>query len=93
MLVNRKAMEEKALEGQTPKKARFDESARCAGLPVGRKTEASFPSPISDKPLKSRRSRIRARPGNVRRGEAPKGVPRFGGSKALKGKSHGCCCD
>ena len=28
MLVSFKAMEEKALEGQTTKKARFDESAR-----------------------------------------------------------------
>jgi hypothetical protein len=32
-----------------------------------------------------------ARPGNGRRGEAPRGAPRFGGSKALKGEPQGRC--
>jgi hypothetical protein len=45
----------------------------------------------TDKPLKSRRSRLRASPGNDMRGEAPRGVPRIGGSKALKGEPQGRC--
>lgn len=44
----------------------------------------------TEKPLKSRRSRVRAEPGNGRRGEAPRGVPRAGRSKTLKGEPHGC---
>jgi len=56
-------------------------------------SEASFPFPISEKPLKSRRFRIYARPGNDKRGESPRGVPRVGGSKALKGEPQECCCD
>jgi len=44
----------------------------------------------TEKPLKPRRSRVRAEPGNGRRGEAPRGVPRAGRSKTLKGEPHGC---
>ena len=44
----------------------------------------------TEKPLKSRRSRVRAGPRKGRRGEAPRGVPRAGRSKTLKGKPHGC---
>jgi hypothetical protein len=49
-------------------------------------------SPIADteKPLKSRRSRVRASPRKDKRGEAPRGVPRAGRSKTLKGEPHGC---
>jgi hypothetical protein len=44
----------------------------------------------TEKPLKSRRSRVRAGPRKDKRGEAPRGVPRAGRSKTLKGKPHGC---
>jgi hypothetical protein len=44
----------------------------------------------TDKPLKSRRSRVRAGPRKGKRGVAPRGVPRAGRSKTLKGKPHGC---
>jgi hypothetical protein len=44
----------------------------------------------TEKPLKSRRSRVRAGPRKGKRGEAPRGVPRAGRSKTLKGKPHGC---
>jgi hypothetical protein len=44
----------------------------------------------TEKPLKPRRSRVRAEPGKGRRGEAPRGVPRAGRSKTLKGEPHGC---
>lgn len=38
----------------------------------------------TDKPLKSRRSRVRAGPRKGKRGVAPRGVPRAGRSKTLK---------
>ena len=63
-----------------------------SGFPVYWCLEASFPFLISEKPLKSRRFRIRARPGNDKRGESPRGEPRVGWSKALKEEPHECCC-
>jgi len=82
-----KAMEEKALEGRIPTRVRFGDRALASACPLRR-------SPIriadTEKPLKPRRSRVRAEPGNGRRGEAPRGVPRAGRSKTLKGEPHGC---
>jgi hypothetical protein len=104
-----KAVEEKALEGRTPTRVRFDDrsvsgSSAHADDAMTR-CGLSFPFPevirtaplrraprgIADteKPLEPRRSRVRAEPGNGRRGEAPRGVPRAGRSKTLKGEPHG----
>lgn len=76
-------MEEKALEGHDPKRARFGRLRLRAAA-----SRVPFPPEITSGVATTR---LRADWENDRRGEASREVPLAGGSKALKGEPHGRC--
>ena len=78
-----KVAEENALEGRTPRRARFGDNRLRA--------DVSVPFPGRSQPLESRPLTFRRGRGNDRRGEALRGAPPAGRSKALKGEPHGRC--
>lgn len=76
-------MEEKALEGHNPRRARFGRLRLRAAA-----SRAPFPpEPTSGVAT----TRLRADWKNDRRGEASREVPLAGRCKALKGEPHGRC--
>jgi len=77
-----KVVEENALEGRKPRRARLGHPRFRA---EGRRTpsRSEITSGVAARQLAGGK--------NDRRGETPRGVPLFGRSKALKGEPHGRC--